>query len=166
MTPSSQDLNGGTLVLIEELAKLILNEKNLEGITVSGGEPFIQAKPLHAFLRIIREQSTNGIIVYTGYYLEELLDMNMNEINEIIYLYSDLIIDGPYINELNDNKSLRGSSNQNIHLTSNRYIDTVNMVYNQPKRKAEIYLNNEEALLVGIPDIKSYELWKTVFPKL
>ena len=165
MTPSSRDKNGGFLMKISDLVQLILAEQGLEGITVSGGEPFLQSKALYLFLKEIREKSSLGIIIYTGFYMKELREKHVAEIDEIINLYSDIIIEGPYIDELNDGKSLRGSSNQTINLTSDRYKNIIDSVYDQPDRKAEIHLNGEEALLVGIPDEKSYEMWKNVFLK-
>jgi len=163
MSLSSHDLNAGTLFSVESLVNKIMDEKNIEGITISGGEPFLQFKALHNLLLQLREKSSLGVIIYTGYYLTELRDMNVSEINEIIDKYSDVIIDGPYVDELNDGKSLRGSSNQTVHFLSPRYKENAPSIYGQDDRKYEIRYNSEEAFLVGIPDKKGYQAWRSVF---
>ena len=147
---------------VEQIVQSALSEKGLEGVTVSGGEPFLQYRALCDFLRRLREQSALGVILYTGYYLDELRGMNNPEINAIITKYSDIIIDGPYVEELNDGKSLRGSSNQTVHLTSGRYAEIYSSIYSRPDRKCEIHLNNKEAFLVGIPDENGYQMWQNI----
>jgi anaerobic ribonucleoside-triphosphate reductase activating protein len=163
MSPTSRDINGGTLVSVDGLVQTVLSEIDLEGITISGGEPFLQFSSLKDFLQQLRGKSSLGIIIYTGYYLKELYEQNNPEINEIIDSLSDIIIDGPYIDDLNDGKSLRGSSNQTVHWTSKRYADIADLVYNQPERKCEIRFNNKEAFLAGIPDANGYKMWLDIF---
>jgi len=163
ISPSSRNPDAGTLLSVDSLVDKILSENNIEGITISGGEPFLQFMALHTLLRKLREKSSLGVIIYTGYYLTELRDMNVSEIEDIIAKYSDIIIDGPYIDELNDGKSLRGSSNQTVHFLSSRYKENVSPVYDQDNRKFEIIYNSEEAFLVGIPDRKGYETWRGIF---
>ena len=162
MSPSSRNLNAGRLASVDSLVNTILEEKNIEGVTISGGEPFLQFKALHNLLRQLREKSPLSVIIYTGYYLAELRDMNVPEINEIIDKYSDVIIDGPYIDTLNDGKSLRGSSNQTVHFLSSCYKGEAS-IYGQDDRKYEIHYSSEEAFLVGIPDKKGYQTWRGIF---
>jgi len=162
MSSSARDKRGGTLIRVSEILQSILSEKGLEGITISGGEPFLQYRALYNFLKQLREQSRLGVILYTGYYLDELRGMNNPEIHAITAKLSDIIIDGPYLEELSDGKPLRGSSNQTIHLTSKRYARIYPDIYGQPGRKCEIHLNNKEAFLVGIPDEHGYKVWQNI----
>ena len=53
------------------LAKEILNS-GCDGITISGGEPFLQAEPLAALVREVRRVRDMGVIVYSGFTLSEL----------------------------------------------------------------------------------------------
>ena len=169
MSPSSRDINAGTLLSVDNLVNKILAENDIggtegiEGITISGGEPFLQFKALHSLLRQLHEKSSLSVIIYTGYYLEELHDKNVSEIEDIITKYSDVIIDGPYIDALNDGKSLRGSSNQTVHFLTPRYKEKSSSVYGQDDRKYEIHYNSKEAFLVGIPDKKGYQTWRSIF---
>ena len=166
MSPSSRDLSGGAVKSVDEIAEMVLAEKaekNIEGMTISGGEPFLQYRALCRLLTLIREKGGLSVIIYTGYYLDELIKMKITEINEILGNLSDIIIDGPYIPELNDGKSLRGSSNQTINLTSPRYKEIADALYGCADRKCEIRLNGKEAFLVGVPDDNAYKMWKQIF---
>ena len=60
----------------------------------------------------------------------------------------DVLIDGPYDEKKNDNRGMRGSSNQRIlHLTERlKAYD----FQNQP-RQTEIHLSDGEMLFVGVP---------------
>ncbi|MCR4562313.1 MAG: radical SAM protein [Bacilli bacterium] len=94
----------------ELLSKIIGKSPSDLRITISGGEPFDQ-KDLLPLLKCLRENGFYDILVYTGYRFEELYaDPQKRE----CLSYIDVLIDGPYIQELNDNHALRGSSNQRI----------------------------------------------------
>jgi anaerobic ribonucleoside-triphosphate reductase activating protein len=163
MTQESQPLDGGRLIPIEELAEEILAAQGIEGVTISGGEPFLQSAPLLSLLKTIRQRSDLSVIIYTGYYLKELKELGNPDIDEILGSFVDILIDGPFVAELNDGGSLRGSSNQEAHALTDRYIDKISVLYGQPKRHFEIRFNGNEALLVGVPDDRGHELWKTLF---
>lgn len=111
--PDTHDLGGGYLVDADSLVEDIKQNIYIDGVTFSGGEPFLQAE---AFLHIaekLKEAETN-IVCYTGFTFEELLlkkDYNIQRLLENI----DLLIDGPYIERLKDlSLPFRGSSNQRI----------------------------------------------------
>jgi anaerobic ribonucleoside-triphosphate reductase activating protein len=75
----------------------------------------------------------------------------------------DILIDGPYIKSLNDGLSLRGSSNQKIHLLSNRYSDVVDEYYNIDQRNVELHMLNNEIFLAGIPGKEMLMKWQDRF---
>ena len=64
---------------------------------------------------------------------------------------ADIIIDGEYIEELNDNKSLRGSSNQRIICLTKRYRGILQDYYGNQGRKIEFILEGGRIKLLGIP---------------
>lgn len=137
-------LDGGGLILVDELAEQIILQDAIEGITISGGEPFLQQELLCELIKKVREHKDLGVILYTG--------MNYAEIKDsALARYADLIIDGEYIEELNDNKSLRGSSNQNIICITERYSNVVSEYFGVQGRKIELVLTNGAAQMVGIP---------------
>jgi anaerobic ribonucleoside-triphosphate reductase activating protein len=92
--------------------------KGVEGITVSGGEPFMQPGGL---LRLLELSAASGLtnLVYTGFTLEEILkDQPMGRCLEFI----DVLVDGPFVLKMAEPTLLaRGSSNQRIHLLTSRY---------------------------------------------
>ncbi len=137
----------------QELAKLVLSRPDIEGITISGGEPFYQSDGLVEFLKIIKDQSTVNIICFSGYTYPTLLAHPKASVQTMLRLI-DVLIDGPYICEKEINKGLRGSSNQHMyHLTTN----LIHHDLAQKERVNEIHLFRNEILAVGIPtkEIKS-----------
>lgn len=83
--------------------------------------------------------------------------MKYNEIENTALAHSaDLIIDGEYVEELNDNKSLRGSSNQNVLCLTERYNNIVSEYYGRNGRKIELILADGVTKMVGIPS-KEFE---------
>jgi len=66
-----------------------------------------------------------------------------------------LIIDGEYREDLNDNLSLRGSSNQNICLITDRYKEEAKNLYGVKGRKTVLLVGNGKIMMVGIPDTNS-----------
>lgn len=89
-----------------------LKLKEVEGLTVLGGEPFENPLGLLRALRNIRKEIDKTIWVYTGFVFEDLLEIKLaREILEEI----DVLVDGEFIEELKDLKlRFRGSSNQRI----------------------------------------------------
>lgn len=144
ISPDAQPLDSGYEKTVEDLAKEILSVPNIEGITISGGEPFLQQEPLCELIKAIRSEQNLGVIVYTGMQYDEIVDTELASL-------CDLIIDGEYIDELNDNKSLRGSSNQNMICVTDRYRGVVDTLYGVPGRKIEMVVDREKTNMVGIP---------------
>ncbi len=148
MTPESRNTDGGyrmdTAVLSEKILKA-----DREGITISGGEPFLQAKALAELILRLREKRDIGVIVYTGNTIEELRAMQDEHVNLLLSL-CDLLIDGEYIDERNDGKALRGSSNQRVIALSDRYVNYLSE-YGTSPAKVEFFLRENRLSMVGIP---------------
>ena len=126
-------------------------EKNIRGITISGGEPFLQVVPLKNLIKKIKENINLDIICFTGFLYEELLKKNDEAINYILNNI-DILIDGKYIEEKNENNYLRGSSNQNIIFLSDRYKAYEKDMKNLRNRNVEYTWKNEkEMFIIGIP---------------
>lgn len=90
-------------------------------VTCSGGEPFDQARPLAEAFRIWKEElgSPHDLMVYTGYTLEELRNGSPDQRRMLQFI--DLLVDGPFVQELAEDLLWRGSSNQRILALSDRY---------------------------------------------
>lgn len=165
MSESSRPLDGGQVVSINSLSEAILHQTGIEGVTISGGEPFLQAEALFTLISSLRSSSSLGVIVYTGYTIEQLRDLNDPYINRLLEGMIDILIDGEYVDELNDGKSLRGSSNQRILLLTDRYAQS-KAYYEQQTRDIEVYMKNNELFLVGIPSNQTWKQWESAVSDL
>lgn len=109
--PQTHDPDGGYMVTMEEVLEKIRKNPLLDGVTFSGGEPFIQAKELLPVAKAIKEQGLH-IIAYSGFTFEEL----MKRADCVALLqYINLLVDGRF---LESQRSLelrfRGSKNQRV----------------------------------------------------
>ena len=87
-----------------------LNDPNVSGLTILGGEPFENAEDLISLLRKIK--TNKSIWIYSGYTYEYLI--KNNKTLELLKLI-DVLVDGPFIEDLKDlNLYYRGSRNQRI----------------------------------------------------
>lgn len=152
IAPESHDMTKGDPIEVNALAWEII-ASGAEGITISGGEPFLQAPALAELLRIIRRKKEIGVIVYTGFLLSQLQeDANATALLE----QTDLLIDGPYIRELDDGKSLRGSSNQQVYPLTDRYQKDLHL-YGADGRQTQTFYHGAYAHHTGIPTNSKYQ---------
>lgn len=113
--PQTHDLNGGIEYDIEEIKKELSELEWQDGITLSGGDPFFQAKASAEIAKYARSLGMN-VWAYTGYTYEQLLSISQKnqDIRELLYSI-DVLVDGRFEQ---DKKSLniryRGSTNQRI----------------------------------------------------
>lgn len=92
---------------------------SIEGITVSGGEPFDQIEALQRLLKTAKEVYGLSTIVYTGYNHETLISRDMSA---ACLAHIDVLIDGEFVEEKKERTLLaRGSTNQKIIILSGRY---------------------------------------------
>ncbi len=113
--PELWDLQPRYLISVSDFEKLLrqfLRDHRIDGITITGGDPFYQAEELNALLPVLRSFS-DDILVYTGYTYEELKVASLPAVATCLSNIS-VLVDGPYIEELNDGALMRGSSNQRI----------------------------------------------------
>jgi anaerobic ribonucleoside-triphosphate reductase activating protein len=118
--PKTHSKDVGQLLSKEELLWKIQTQQGitlLSGVTVSGGEPLEQAEVLFSFVRAVQEQTELTVLLYSGYTLEQIRNIpNGRQILSSV----DGLIAGPYRRELATGSGLLGSSNQKIHLFTQR----------------------------------------------
>lgn len=83
----------------------------VDGITISGGEPFEQPEALRVLLPEL-EKITSDILIYTGFLKSRLESLGYGD----ILSGTGVLIDGPYVEERNTGVFMRGSDNQNIFI--------------------------------------------------
>ena len=102
-----------------ELIDLALRH-SVEGITVLGGEPFEQPTGLAQLLSLAWAHQLSTI-VFTGFTLENLQCSDNDDIHTALQ-HTDVLIDGPYVEEmLSSERPLVGSSNQRFLFLTDRY---------------------------------------------
>lgn len=148
----------GPKVEIEDLAVRIRQHPENEGLTISGGEPFLQAQALCELLELLQDLHL-GVIIYTGYTYEELLNKNNQYIHRLLHL-TDLLIDGPYIKNLDQGERGRGSSNQRYIFFTERYQNCMDYFENQ--RQTIIYTDGNKYIMEGIPSQEDILLFDAI----
>lgn len=103
-------------LLTQQKVDEIINELNanplLDGVTFSGGDPFYNPEEFLPLIKAIKERTNMNIWCYTGYTLEQLMEM---EICRDILKYIDVLVDGKFMEDLySPYLEFRGSSNQRI----------------------------------------------------
>jgi anaerobic ribonucleoside-triphosphate reductase activating protein len=99
---------------IVAFVKKIADIHPVDGITISGGDPLEQAEELCLLLELVHPM-IHDILVYTGYTLDEAKEILPGTYSRIAQNIGALI-DGRYVDELNDSKTpLMGSTNQALH---------------------------------------------------
>lgn len=140
-------------MLPESLAARLMAIDGIEGITLTGGDPFDQAKqPLAELLTRIRQMSELSIMCYTGRTIEQLTTGVDADIQRRILQQIDILVDGPYVEELNEGHKWRGSSNQRVFLLTDRYRHLEGELGDAHDRSLELELTASNELYVsGIP---------------
>ena len=112
--PEYQDFEFGNVWTDEVTEKILknLSKEEVEGLTILGGEPFDNAHELCEKVEYIRENTDKNIWIFSGYVYEKLIK---DEDSKKILENCDVLVDGPFVEELKDLKlKFRGSSNQRI----------------------------------------------------
>lgn len=108
-----------TLIPIEQLMmKLSSYLPLIDGITISGGEPFDQFEALLAIVVQLRERTKVDILVYTGYGVEDITDQLQQ-----IKPYIDVLISDPFQRQSSQTLRLRGSDNQRLHCFTSQAVE-------------------------------------------
>ena len=120
ITPELLDPAGGHAFSIDQVAQRILAlPLTLDGITLSGGEPFDQASALSALLKRLRgERPDWSVLIFSGYPLTAL--QKRNTATQRLLEQTDILVAGPYVDTLPASHPLAASSNQKIHYLSER----------------------------------------------
>lgn len=120
--PSTHTAAAGAVVEPVAMAQSVaaaISEQHLDGVTISGGEPFQQLEGTLAFLQALRTASPDtGVIVFSGYTLVEL--HRRPGASDALALI-DLLIAGRYAATRPHGQALLGSANQHHHHLTPRY---------------------------------------------
>ena len=108
-------VDGGVAMGLSEIVTLLLDSAGSprDGVTVLGGEPFLQHENLPLLMRELKARSLH-VTLYSGYTLEELQARPEPSVHESLAL-ADILIDGRFVASLARGAGeWRGSRNQRI----------------------------------------------------
>jgi len=148
VTPEGIPIVENNLVEINQIIFAICANKKITGITISGGEPFMQASKLVKILVAVKTiRPELDVVVFSGFKLKELDWLEAKEFIELI----DVLIDGKYIERLNDNRGLRGSSNQQVNYLTEK-LKHHKHYFEDRERSIEIHVYNQHQTIIGVPN--------------
>lgn len=148
LVPQSHPQSKNIEITINDMYEKIISNQ-VDGITISGGEPFLQVEGLRALLYLIKNRTNLSVMIFTGYLLEQLKSFKRKEIDEIIN-WCDILVDGKFEQKSHVNDPWRGSANQKIHFLTSRY--GVSDYLNAHKKSIEFHIkSNGEIFQSGIP---------------
>lgn len=116
----SHDILSGIPFDTEEISKKIISYRN--NLTITGGEPLLQAKQCLDIVLRIKEKININIWLYTGFTFDELINSKNEDVINLLKNIN-ILVDGQFVqNEKIPGITLKGSYNQRI-LDSKRSID-------------------------------------------
>lgn len=127
---------------IKQLIDTIAINNRIDGFTITGGDPFEQPEALEEVLSYIFTIS-DDVIVYTGY------DYNQIKQDKILDKVA-VLIDGKYIDDLNEGDILKGSSNQNIIILNEKYKEKYEKYIANTKSEIQNFNTKDGVISVGI----------------
>ncbi|MBI4514229.1 MAG: radical SAM protein [Deltaproteobacteria bacterium] len=98
-------------------AEISARRTSIEGVSISGGEPFQQPQALRDLLERLAESGLSRL-VFSGYTLHEI---QVSPWGPAILSCIDVLIAGRYVAMRGLGEGLRGSANQRVHLLTSRY---------------------------------------------
>lgn len=117
--PRTHGRRGGRTVAVEALVEEVVGlSGSVEGLTVSGGEPLQQLRPVTELLRGVRAASGLSTLLFTGYTWRELARMpGVSRLLDCV----DVLLAGRYDRSRRLARGLRGSANKTVHFLTGRY---------------------------------------------
>ena len=144
--PDFQPFIPNKLVNISTLSQRILSVKTIEGVTYSGGEPFMQCEALIKLNKILIKKGLS-IVSYSGYTIDELHNLKNPFVDEFLSQL-DILIDVKFQEKNKANLLWRGSNNQNVHFLTDRYSEYKSMI--DSGGEIELIVGNNKITYTGI----------------
>lgn len=134
---------------VKKILENAINKNDVEGITFTGGDPLEQdGLEMLELVKFLKKFENVDILVYTGYLKKEV--EKKENIKEMLKLI-DVLIDGRYVEKLNDNMvKLRGSSNQKIYYINENKTKLYEKYMKDNGRKLQNVYYNNKLISIGI----------------
>lgn len=148
--PETHSPEGGRTVRVDGLAREILATGGLEGVTLSGGEPFQQAGALADLCRPLGDAGLS-LFVFSGYSLSEIRAAE-DASWQALLSQVDILTAGRFVETQKANLLWRGSENQQVHFLTDRYSPD-DFDLEKPLTQVEVTIGpTGEIQLTGFPD--------------
>ena len=139
------DKSKGKIFSVDDIFEKIKAQKEIEGVTFLGGEPFEQAEALGVLAQKCKEIGL-GVLTFTGGNYEDLKAKNDKSINRLLE-NTDLLIDGEFdIKKVDYSRPWVGSSNQRYLFLTDRY--SIEEIKNF-KNKVEIHVEKSGGIFIN-----------------
>jgi len=109
------DINGGVYMSVGEIIAEMQSNPLTDGLTLTGGEPFLQAGECVELAAFAREKGMN-VWVYSGYTFDELLSISKTDqaVSQLLE-FSHVLVDGRFVlAQRSLSIKWRGSRNQRL----------------------------------------------------
>ena len=137
--------------LIRRIEKVWAASEVPEGITLLGGEPFLQAEGLARVAERVQELG-GTVLAFSGYTLEELRRGALLGAKRLLAV-TDVLVDGPYLANCSEKRrNWVGSTNQQFHYFTDAYDASIE-TDPRYRRIVELREENGHLLLNGCPHI-------------
>lgn len=122
--PKTHSYSGGTLVKVGDIIDRMKKNPLIDGLTISGGEPFDQANVVSILAHCVKMLGYN-VWTYTGYLYEDILKKSETDLGyKTLLENTDVLVDGEFDEtKMDPNLRFKGSTNQ-------REIQVGNTMYN------------------------------------
>lgn len=154
--PETHRHDGGFSILVSDLVRRLDQIRNISGITLTGGEPFLQAAALTRVIDMLRvRRPTLSAMSYSGYRLEWLRAKGSRAQLDLLERL-DLLVDGPYVERLHAPLRWRGSSNQRIHLLTPRHREELRQTEDMSAGMEWSFDSEQNLEWVGVPPVRGF----------
>jgi anaerobic ribonucleoside-triphosphate reductase activating protein len=119
--PETHPEQAGFSLSVEQLVEKVIQITGIEGITISGGEPFQQTPALAEFLKAVKANSPLSVLLFSGFTLEEIkrIPHSIEALAQV-----DVLVAGRYQIEKRLAHNLLGSANKQVYFLTKRYSKT------------------------------------------
>ena len=132
--------------LADEVCSFFNGDAPADGVTISGGEPFDQPKPLMVLLRRLNLSGVRDILLYTGYEISHVLSRN-----EELPKFVAAVIDGSFKLNLETEAAWKGSANQTLTLFDPNYKERYAEWSRTKKGAIQVAHTEDRVVYIGIP---------------
>ena len=153
---------GGMVWTIDEALQKLTQSSVISGITLLGGEPFVQAQSLAILCKHLKAKGLS-VMAYSGWTIAELRQMGSPQ--SALLDLCDLLIDGEYLEAQAANLLWRGSQNQQVHFLTEKYAEFRSKI-DDYHRDFELFIRDGKLILTGDPPVEVLKEIQAYFPNI